>query len=202
MNSRFIRITAAPPGEVRLLHSLDPRLTLLATLLYIVVVSSLPHGAWTMYALAAGLVLGLMVLSGLSAPRLLGRALVVLPIAALAAVSVLFSREGGELFSLRVLGGRIVATREGALAALSLTVKAYLSVLMSSVLIASGGFTRVVDAMRALRVPDLLTQTIAFAYRYLHVLVNEASRMLTARESRSAGPGGTLWWRARSRKAG
>jgi len=190
-------MTAARPGNVRLLHSLDPRLTLLATLLYIIVISSLPHGAWTTYGFAAALILGIVALSGLSAPRLIGRSLVVLPIAAVAAVSVLFTREGSELFSLPVLGGRLVATREGALAALSLTAKAYLSVLMSSVLIASSGFTRVVDAMRALHVPDLLTQTIAFAYRYLHVLVNEASRMLTARESRSAGSGRTVWWRAR-----
>ena len=197
MNRRFIRITAARPRDVRVLSSLDPRLTLLATLLYVVVVSSLPHGAWTTYGLATALILGIVVLSGLSVPRLLRRSLVVLPIAAVAAVSVLFSVEGSELFSLRVLGGRLVATREGAVSALSLTAKAYLSVLMSSVLVASSGFTRVIDAMRALRVPDLLTQTIAFAYRYLHVLVNEASRMLTARESRSAGSGRTLWWRAR-----
>lgn len=197
MNGRFSRITAAQPAESGVLHSLDPRLTLLATLLYIVVVSSLPHGAWAMYGLAAALILGTIVFSGLSAPRLLLRALVVLPIAALAAVSVIFSREGSELFSLRILGHRLAATREGAVFALSLTVKAYLSVLMSSTLIASSGFNRVIDAMRALHVPDLLTQTIAFAYRYLHVLVNEAGRMLTARESRSAGSGGTLWWRAR-----
>ena len=34
-------------------------------------------------------------------------------------------------------------------------------------------------------------------YRYLFVLVDEAQRLQTARESRSAGSGGTVAWRAR-----
>lgn len=197
MNNLPGEIVPARPDAARLVPSLDPRLMLAAALLYIVVVSSLPHGAWAMYALAGALILAVVVGSGVSLWPLLRRSLAVLPIAGLAAVSVFFTMEGSELFSLTAIGLRLAPTREGGIAALSLVTKAYLSVLMGSALTASVGFTRVVDAMRALHMPRLLTQTIAFAFRYLHVLANESIRMLRARDSRSAGSGGTLWWRAR-----
>ena len=197
MSSPLVHAEGQRPQPAGALRNLDPRLSLLATILYIVVVSSLPHGAWTMYAVAAAVIVVIIVLGKLPGPRLALRSLAVLPVAAVAAVSVLFTREGTEVLSLPVFGGHLTATREGGLAALSLVSKSYLSVLASSVLITSIGFARAIDAMRALRMPGVLTQTIAFAYRYLHVLGDEGRRMLTARESRSAGSGRSVWWRAR-----
>jgi cobalt/nickel transport system permease protein len=52
-------------------------------------------------------------------------------------------------------------------------------------------------ALRALHVPSVLTATMSFMVRYLYVLLEETSRLQTARAARSAGPGGSVAWRAR-----
>lgn len=57
-------------------------------------------------------------------------------------------------------------------------------------------------ALRHLRLPRLLIAIISFMYRYLFVLADEATRLLRAREARSAAPvngrtGGGLVWRAK-----
>jgi cobalt/nickel transport system permease protein len=60
-------------------------------------------------------------------------------------------------------------------------------------------------ALRHLRVPGPLVAIVSFMYRYLSVLTDETSRLLRARESRSARladatelkSGGTILWRAR-----
>jgi cobalt/nickel transport system permease protein len=53
------------------------------------------------------------------------------------------------------------------------------------------------SGMRALHVPDVLVTLTGFTYRYLFVLVDEAMRLQTARDARSVGSGGTLFWRAK-----
>jgi cobalt/nickel transport system permease protein len=51
--------------------------------------------------------------------------------------------------------------------------------------------------MRGLYIPNVLVTLIGFTYRYLFVLVDEAMRLQTARDARSVGSGGTLFWRAK-----
>ena len=60
-------------------------------------------------------------------------------------------------------------------------------------------FPDLLKAVRVLRVPALLTATMSFMYRYIFVLVDEAMRLQTARDARSAAGSGqtTLLWRAR-----
>jgi cobalt/nickel transport system permease protein len=69
-------------------------------------------------------------------------------------------------------------------------------------LTATTQFPDLMHALRHLRAPRLLIAIISFMYRYLFVLADEATRLMRARESRSAAPvhgrgGGTLWWRAK-----
>jgi cobalt/nickel transport system permease protein len=64
-------------------------------------------------------------------------------------------------------------------------------------LVATTPFPELLRATRVLHAPAVLAATMSFMYRYLFVLVNEAMRLQTAREARSAGPGRSLLWRAR-----
>ena len=61
---------------------------------------------------------------------------------------------------------------------------------------------RLLEALRALRVPAILVAIVMLMYRYLFVLVDEAQSLMRARTARSAaiGPksGGSLVWRAKS----
>ena len=71
-------------------------------------------------------------------------------------------------------------------------------------LAASTTFPDLLVAMRALHVPQLLVSVFGLMWRYMFVLVDEASRLLRARSSRSghtdlpgARPGGSVSWRAK-----
>jgi len=79
--------------------------------------------------------------------------------------------------------------------------RAWISVQAALLLTATTPFPAILRALRALRLPAVLVATLALAYRYLFVLVDEAERLLRARDCRSAqgpnGAGGTLLWRAR-----
>ncbi|RME06451.1 MAG: cobalt ECF transporter T component CbiQ, partial [Anaerolineae bacterium] len=69
-------------------------------------------------------------------------------------------------------------------------------------LVATTTFPDMIHAFEHLRAPRVLTSTIAFLYRYLFVLTDEAFRLLRARQARSAQldgqrGGGSLLWRIR-----
>jgi cobalt/nickel transport system permease protein len=72
---------------------------------------------------------------------------------------------------------------------------------MAILLTATTQFPDLMHALRHLRVSSLLVAIISFMYRYLFVLVDEAMRLLRAREARSARlanrGGGSIWWRAK-----
>ena len=80
--------------------------------------------------------------------------------------------------------------------------RSWISLQFAIWLTATTRFPDLLHALRHLRVPGILVSIIAFMYRYLFVLADEASRLLRARAARSARPahgqgGGSIVWRAR-----
>lgn len=183
-----------------LLHRLDPRVKVVMTLLFILSNVLLPDGAWPAY-LAAWLFLLLAVsLARLSPLFVLRRSLLALPFV-LAAVSVLFTVPGETRLSWQIGTLSLTVSDQGLIRFGSILVRSWLSVQMAILLTATTQFPDLMHALRHLKVPALLVAIIAFMYRYLSVLVDEARRLLRAREARSAqGPQGaagrSLRWRA------
>jgi cobalt/nickel transport system permease protein len=73
---------------------------------------------------------------------------------------------------------------------------------MAILLAATTRLPDILHALRHLKVPAVLVSILAFMYRYLFVLADEAARLLRARAARSARlpgqrGGGALTWRAR-----
>ena len=180
-----------------LIHRLDPRLKLLATLAFVVVTTSTPLRAWPAYLLLATLGWGAILLSQIAPVETLRRSLIVLPFVGMVALSALLTRTGQVLWAWHPFGWQIAITDHGVLLFATILVKSWLSVLVSGLLVATTPFPDLLAALRALCIPAVLTAIISFMYRYLFVLVEEAMRMQTAREARSVGPGGTLAWRVR-----
>lgn len=69
----------------------------------------------------------------------------------------------------------------------SILLKFSLSISAAFLLIATTSFPGICHALNRLGFPDLFVSQLLFLYRYLFVLVDEASRMLRAREARSFG---------------
>lgn len=72
----------------------------------------------------------------------------------------------------------------------SILLKFSLSISAALLLIATTSFPGICHALNRLGFPDLFVTQLLFLYRYLFVLLDETSRMVRARESRSLGGGG------------
>jgi len=181
------------------IHATDARVKLPTTLAYIFAVTLTPVGHWPALGLLALPLAAVLTLSRLSPLVVLRRSALALPFI-LAAVPLMFTKEGEELFSVPLFGWS--ASQEGLEAVLSILAKSWLSVLAAVILTATTPAVELLRAMRTLGLPRLLVATVSFMYRYLFVIGEEALRLMRARDSRSARlsgqkPGGSLGWRAK-----
>jgi cobalt/nickel transport system permease protein len=187
-------------SRVSPVHLLDARVKLLVTLAAILSISLMPVGAWPAYVLALALALSVAVASDLDAGLVLRRALIAVPFA-LAALPLLFTVEGPALLQLQLGSRSLVLSSTGLERFASIAVKSWLSVQVAILLTATTSLTDLLVAMRALRLPRLLVAIVGLMWRYLAVLLDEATRMVRARDARSgardAQGGGRVLWRAR-----
>jgi cobalt/nickel transport system permease protein len=186
-----------------LVHRLDPRVKFILALAFILVTALTPPGAWPVYVLLFSIALSVEVLSELGVGSVLRRSSLALPFV-LAALPVIFTVKGLSLLSLPLGPWTLVITQEGLARFASVAAKSWLSVQMAIVLAASTPFPELLLAMRAIRLPRLLVAIVGLMWRYLFVLVDEAMRLMRAREARSGHPaapgarvGGSVAWRAR-----
>ncbi len=184
-----------------LVHRLDPRVKVVATILFIVSNVLLPDGAWLGFALALVLVLLVTLLAGLPLSYAVRRSFVALPFA-LVGITTLFSIPGEGLTAFGLGRWTLTITDAGLLRFGSIVSRTLLSVMMAILLTAATQFPDLIHALRHLRLPASLVTIIAFMYRYLFVLTDEVGRLLRAREARSARlpgrkSGGSVVWRAK-----
>lgn len=178
-------------------HRLDPRVKLIVAVAFIIGVALLPDGAWLLYGIAFALVMGATITARLSPLLVIKRSLVGLPFL-LAAISILFTLPGNVLWS----GPMGLSISDAGLTRFaSIVLRSLISLQAAVLLTATTPFPDLLHAMRHLKVPNLFFAIIAFMYRYLFVLTDEAARLLRGRAARSASlpgykAGGSLSWRA------
>ncbi|MBE0680960.1 MAG: cobalt ECF transporter T component CbiQ [Anaerolineales bacterium] len=183
------------------LHRLDPRVKALLTIIFIVSNALLPDGAWLAFVCAWLFLNAANLFSQLGIGYTFKRSIVALPFA-LIAVTVLFSIPGKPLYTFQFFMSTLTVTDAGFLRFVSILIRSWLSVQMAILLVAVTRFPDLIHALEHLKVPAILTTIIAFLYRYLFVLIDEVSRLLRARESRSGAAagnrsGGGVFWRAK-----
>ncbi len=184
------------------IHRLDPRIKLILTVAFILANALVPTAAWPVYILLLAVVLSEELLSDLGMQYLLKRSALALPFV-LAALPLILTVPGTALFSIPFGPWTLQASLAGLARFLSITLKSWISVQAAIVLAASTSFPDLLVAMRALHVPRLMVSIFGLMWRYLFVLVDEASRLLRARLARSGESGtpgvktgGSLAWRA------
>ncbi len=167
------------------LHRLDPRAKVIATLLYLLTVVSLPKyevAALVPFFLFPVL---LMTLGGIPARFILRKVLLVSPFALLIGIFNPFL----DTRTVAVIAG--ISVSAGLLSFFSILLKFALTVSATLLLIATTSFPGVCHALRQLRFPALFVSQLLFLYRYLFVLLEEAMRIIRARDMRSFGKRGT-----------
>lgn len=161
------------------LHRLDPRAKLVTCLVFLVCIASFHK--YTVAALLPYLIFPLALAAGARLPFafLVKRVLVVAPFAVLVGIlNPLFDRQILlHLGPLAVTGGWVSFA--------SILLRFVLTVGIALVLIATTGFPGVCLALEGIGAPRIFAVQLLLLYRYLFVLVHEASRMARARSLRS-----------------
>jgi cobalt/nickel transport system permease protein len=185
------------------IHRLDPRIKLLLTLVFILTNTLVPSAAWPVYILLFALIFSVELISELAVSYVLKRSALALPFV-LAALPLILTVPGDTLFSLSLGSWTIHASYAGFARFISITLKSWISVQAAILLAATTSFPDLLLAMRALHVPRLLVSIFGLMWRYLFVLVDEATRLMRARLARSGQSdrpgtrsGGSISWRAR-----
>ncbi len=183
------------------LHRLDPRVKVVTTIGFILSTALLPDGSWAAFGLSWLLLLWANHLARLGLDFTFRRSFLALPFA-LAAVSAIFSPLGTPLAEWRVAWLTLIPTDYGLMRFVSILLRSWLSVQAAILLVATTRFPDLIHAFEHLRMPAILASIVAFLYRYLFVLADEALRLLRAREARSAAAPGwrsgrSVAWRAK-----
>lgn len=183
-----------------LLHRLEPRVKVLTTVGFILSNAFLPDSAWMTFTLAWMFLLVSMAFARVRVGYILKRSLLALPFA-LAVITVLFPPAGENGQAIQVGPFSLVVYIPGVVRFISIMLRAWLSVQAALLLVVTTRFPDLVHALEHLHLPKLLMTVVAFLYRYLFVLGDEAMRLIHARQARSALQNnkvgrGTLKWRA------
>lgn len=179
---------APTPVRDGALRALDARVKILVLLGLIVTAVSTPAGAYPSFAAYALLLLGLGLAARVSPKLVLRRLSLALPFILVVTAFLPFV-EPGQQYSLG--GGE--ATRW--LIFWNVLSKALLGVFAMTLLMATTPIAELLRGFQQLKVPRSLLLLIAFAARYLEVLVAEARRMRQARDARAYG--GRWIWQSR-----
>jgi len=166
------------------IHRLDPRAKLITTLVFITTVVS--FGKYEISALIPFFVYPVFLCTAGNVPPrfLLKKLILVSPFAVMIGIfNPLIDRE-----ILIRLGDTGISG--GWISFASILVRFVLTVGAALVLIAVTGFYAVCTALEKLGTPRVFVVQLMFLYRYLFVLVDEASRMVRARSLRALGDGG------------
>jgi len=172
----LVSVARRRPGVGAQPRRLDPRVKLACALVVVFSAVLVPAERAGKLWLLLVLALGCGALARLSLKWLAVRAIVLLPLVALAALSAISHEPAGSLIGLAFL-------------------RACVCLLAMASFLYGATEPEVLAAMGAVRLPTAVSQTVAFAMRYLWLIGDEARRMMQARAARSVGAG-TLALRA------
>lgn len=163
------------------LHTLDARAKLLVTLLFLLIVLSLPLTDLSTLILFIVYPVVSCAMAGIPYSTIFKRSLIVLPF-------VLFIGIFNPILDRQVvfnLGG--VGITSGWITFVSILIRGLVSVQAVFVLIFTTGFYNLCRGMGHLGIPSLLITQLLFVYRYISVLLQEALSMDRAQVARSFG---------------
>jgi cobalt/nickel transport system permease protein len=162
------------------IHRLDPRAKVLATILFVFTVVSYPK--YEVVALTPFFLFPILLISlgDIPVSFLLKKILIVSPFAVFIGIfNPIFDSGTVSFFGVTFSAGWI--------SFLSLLIKFSLTISAALLLIATTSFPGVCHALRRIGFPGLFVSQLLFLYRYLFVLMEEAMRIIRARDMRSFG---------------
>lgn len=156
------------------IHRLHPLSKMVVTIVYIVCIVS--RGRYDLFAMAAFLFYPIIVMALAEIPysMIWKRALIALPFTLFTGISnLIFDTDKWNM-----IGGIVVTT--GFISFVTLIVRTFLCVSAVFIFVASTRFTEITGQLLRMHIPILIVNLLEMIYRYLSVLVEEASVMMTS----------------------
>lgn len=163
-------------------HSLDPRVKIVITLVFSVVVALNNH----LNVIAISLILPviLVICARLNFRKVMLRLAIVNSFIVFLWLFLPFTTPGETIYSI----GPLTIQREGVSQALLITLKSNSIILMVIALLATSQIFTLVHAMSHLWVPEKLVHLFFFCFRYIHVIHEEYHRLINAMKMRGFKP--------------
>jgi cobalt/nickel transport system permease protein len=167
------------------LQPVAPAARVLGTLAIAVGAALLPPGAWPELLVVIGLVLVLARFARVPLLTLTRRAAVPLAFLALASLGLLVLSPGVPVAGL----GPFTVTDGGLIRVGSALLRGGAAIGAGVLLVSTTRFPDLVEALRELRLPAVVTASLGLGYRFLYLLLDEAAQLQRAAASRNAGSG-------------
>jgi cobalt/nickel transport system permease protein len=166
-----------------LFQILDPRIKLMTTVLFVVVIG-LARSLWSLFFIFV-LVICFTILSKIEPLFFLKRLMLFIPIfTVLIAIPALFITPGDPLAQ---VSGRVVITLQGARTAGFLVLRVTDSLSFGLLLILTTSWNNLMVALRWFRIPAIVVDILGMTYRYIFLFLHTANSMFLARRSRVIG---------------
>jgi cobalt/nickel transport system permease protein len=165
----------------------SPTERLLGTVTLALGAALLPLGAWPQMVALGAVVLCLAVVARIRAGPFLARLAPPLAFLTLVSAAVLVLAPGQAVASI----GPVRITDAGVLRFGSAAGRGAIALGAAVVLVSTTSFPEIVRALRRLHLPEIVTTSLALAYRFLYILSDEVIRLRRAARSRNAGDGST-----------
>ena len=134
------------------------------------------------------LVLGLAATARIPLGFFMYRSIIFVPLfAGVIALPLLFIVPGASVAEIGIGPYLLVITREGIHRAVQFFLRVWVCVASLTLLILVTRFSKIIQAMERFKVPTLFVMLTSITFRFIFVLIDEAYRLVVARESRSVG---------------
>lgn len=169
-----------------LLQSMDSRVNLIGAIA--VVVTAVAARTLISLVVLLALVLGLATVTRIPLRFFLYRATLFVPLfAGVIALPLLFITPGTPVAEVGIRPYVAVITGEGVRRAAQFFLRVWVCVASLTLLILTTRFSKIIHAMERFKVPGLFVTLTSITFRFIFVLIDEAYRMVVARESRAVG---------------
>lgn len=163
-------------------HKLDPRVKIIVSLLFSIIVAV--SDKYTLLIGALFFAAAAVIVARLKTKEVISRLLVVNSFIFLLWLMLPFTFQGEKVYTLGSLG----ISQEGIKYALLITIKSNSIILVGIALLSTSSIFNLVHALRYLHLPDKLVQLFFFTYRYIHTIHSEYIRLNNALKIRGFKP--------------
>jgi len=177
-------LSAPPSDRLNFWNKLAVHTRLLCIFLLVFAIALTSIGKWWTWALYGAMTLPILYWSRIDLGILAKRMAIELMFISVILLGTLF-RDGGKLLW---QWGWLQITTNGLMILGSVSIKAFLSLLLLNILTLSTSVPLLLQALVTLKMPPLLISILASMYRYIGVLINEFNAMRRAATARNFAP--------------